>query len=365
MQNKPQTVLEEILDIAKWAPSGDNAQPWQFEIIDESHFCIYSQDTRHRCIYDLQGRASQLALGMLLENIVISASRYKKTVEIISLEKNLLDQGNQLIKITIKVHQATNAPVNPLFEFIKIRATNRKPYQLKAINPRHFEHLEQSLPEGYRLIWFKTLKQRLAVAKIVFAAQGIALTTPEAFQTHVDAIEWDKQFSEDRIPSLAIGASKPTLTLMKWAMQSWQRINFLNTYLLGTLMPRIELNLLPAIFSSAHFLIFAPKKNDTAEEQIESGRAVQKFWLTVTKLGLQLQPQMSTLILSQYARNNITFSKTARQIALAKTLSENFTAVISNTELDQAVFFGRIGYSTFPTARSLRKELKLLLNSSS
>ena len=28
-------VLVKILDLARWAPSGDNTQPWRFEIVDE------------------------------------------------------------------------------------------------------------------------------------------------------------------------------------------------------------------------------------------------------------------------------------------------------------------------------------------
>ena len=67
-------VVERILDIARWAPSGDNSQPWRFEICSPSHVIVHAFDTRHHCVYDLQGHASQLSVGALLETIRIAAS---------------------------------------------------------------------------------------------------------------------------------------------------------------------------------------------------------------------------------------------------------------------------------------------------
>ena len=34
-QEAARTTIEEILNVARWAPSGDNAQPWTFRIVDD------------------------------------------------------------------------------------------------------------------------------------------------------------------------------------------------------------------------------------------------------------------------------------------------------------------------------------------
>jgi len=47
------TVVEQILDLARWAPSGDNTQPWRFEIVDEVNVVVHGFDTREHCVYDL------------------------------------------------------------------------------------------------------------------------------------------------------------------------------------------------------------------------------------------------------------------------------------------------------------------------
>ncbi|SFU47558.1 nitroreductase family protein [Nitrosospira multiformis] len=72
MQAIPQPIAN-ILQLARWAPSGDNTQPWRFEIIDDCHLIIHAFDTRDHCVYDLDGHPSQISLGALLETLSIAA----------------------------------------------------------------------------------------------------------------------------------------------------------------------------------------------------------------------------------------------------------------------------------------------------
>ncbi|MFC6668972.1 ThiF family adenylyltransferase [Marinobacterium aestuariivivens] len=68
------TAAEKVLDLARWAPSGDNTQPWRFELVGEKALVVHGSDTRDSVVYDLDGRASQMAIGALLESIEIAAS---------------------------------------------------------------------------------------------------------------------------------------------------------------------------------------------------------------------------------------------------------------------------------------------------
>jgi nitroreductase len=54
------SVVLEILDLARWAPSGDNSQPWRFEVLSDDHVAVHAFDTRRDCVHDLEGHASQL-----------------------------------------------------------------------------------------------------------------------------------------------------------------------------------------------------------------------------------------------------------------------------------------------------------------
>ena len=66
--------LLKILDLARWAPSGDNTQPWRFEIAGDDHLVVHGNDTRDWCLYDFNGHASHMAHGALLETLRIAAT---------------------------------------------------------------------------------------------------------------------------------------------------------------------------------------------------------------------------------------------------------------------------------------------------
>ena len=74
--------LEQILDLARWAPSGDNTQPWRFEIIGPARIVVHGFDTRDRCVYVLTGHPSQISIGALLETMRIAASAYGQRVSV-------------------------------------------------------------------------------------------------------------------------------------------------------------------------------------------------------------------------------------------------------------------------------------------
>jgi hypothetical protein len=68
------TPIEQVLDLARWAPSGDNTQPWRFEITGERSCIVHAFDTRRHCVYDLTGAPSQIAVGAMLETARIAAT---------------------------------------------------------------------------------------------------------------------------------------------------------------------------------------------------------------------------------------------------------------------------------------------------
>ena len=77
------SVVLDILDLARWAPSGDNSQPWRFEILGDDHVRVHAFDTRRDCVYDLEGHASQLSVGALLQTMRIAAGAHQRVARIV------------------------------------------------------------------------------------------------------------------------------------------------------------------------------------------------------------------------------------------------------------------------------------------
>ncbi len=351
------TTVEQILEAARWAPSGDNAQPWRFEIKGEDAFVVHGRDTRDHCVYDLQGHASQLALGALLETARIAATTHGLAM---SVERRT-DTGQERPTFDVRLIPDSGVKPDPLVPYIPVRTVQRRAMGLRRLTTRERTALEAALGSGYEIRWMEGFGQRMAVTRLIFRNAGLRLTLPEAYPVHRDIIEWGVRFSEDRMPAAAIGLDPMTLKLTRWAMARRERINFLNRYLGGTLLPRLQLELVPGLACAAHFLLLGPKRPAGVDDFIVAGRAMQRFWLTAAKLGLQLQPEMTPLIFDEYVRDGVRFSADPSMIDRGREVAGQLRRLVGDGNAERAVFMGRIGAGPAPKARSVRLPLRDLL----
>ena len=355
MQPTPQPIAD-ILDLARWAPSGDNTQPWRFEVLDDHRLVVHAFDTRDHCVYDLDGHPSQIAHGALLETLAIAASAHGLRAEIQRRPDAPESHPDYVVDL---IPDSSLAP-DPLLPHIRQRSVQRRPIRTTPLTPSQKQALQEAVGNLYSVRWFEG-RQRWRLAKLMFDNAKLRLTLPEAYPVHRDIIEWNARFSEDKVPDQALGLDVMTLKLMRWVMASWQRVDFFNTWLAGHLTPRIEMDLLPGLFCGAHFAILADKAPETIDDYVAAGRAVQRFWLTATGLGLQLQPEMTPLIFSRYMREGRTFSRQSGAVVKAARLTQRLASLFSGGSKDRAVFFGRIGNGQSAVSRSLRLPLKRFL----
>jgi molybdopterin/thiamine biosynthesis adenylyltransferase len=354
--------IERILDKARWAPSGDNDQPWKFEIIDEHHLVIHGSDTRQWCVYDLDGTSSQIALGALLETLCIAASAEGMRAEPVLRA----DSPEQAPLIDVALIPDASVFADPLLPFIRTRVTQRLPLTTRPLADRQKQALENAVGSGFRVLWLEGGVARRRMAKLLFHNAHIRLTTPEAFEVHRQNIEWGVRYSEDRIPEEALGIDKPTRAIMHWALQSWRRVQFLNRFLAGTWLPRLQMDWRTALGCAAHFVIVADTPLRTVADYIAGGRAMQRFWLEATRQGLQFQPEMTPVIFSRYVAQSRTFTAIAQEQALAERLAAQLTELLgAEVSPQQRVYMGRVGFGPTPKSRSVRPPLEKLLVGSS
>ena len=347
--------LRRILELARWAPSGDNTQPWRFEVLADDRLRVLGHDTRTHCVYDLDGHASQIAHGALLETLAIAA-----TAE--GLHADVRRQpGCPDSAPVYEVHLAPceGLAADPLVAMIERRTVQRRAMSRHPLDPAHKAALAASVP-GYRLVWFEGISRRWALARFMAANGKNRLTMPEAYPTHRDIIEWAARFSEDRVPERAVGVDPMTARLMRWALRSWGRVEFLNTWLAGTVMPRLQLDLLPGLRCAAHFALVAERPPAGTDDYVAAGRALQRLWLVATSLGLFMQPEMTPVIFSRYIREGRPFTAVEAVRDRAARLALRMEGWMGADDARQTVFMGRIGYGPAPLARSLRKPLSQL-----
>lgn len=349
--------LTHILDLARWAPSGDNTQPWRFEIVNESNIRVHGFDTRDAILYDYDGHPSHIAHGALLETVRIAASGFGLAAR--WQVRSEADDRNPVYEVMFAKDPALAR--DPLFECIETRTVQRRPTKTTPLTDTQRQALINVAGEGFSVQLFESRGDRIRVARLLWDSAKIRLTCPEAYPVHKEIIEWRARFSKDRIPEEAVGVDPATARLMAWVMQSWPRVKFFNRYLLGTVAPRIQLDLLPALCCAAHMLIRPKRPPINLTDWVQLGIAMQRIWLTATHKGLHMQPQMTPVIFRWYARAGRHFSTAPKLFEQALKLSEDFERIAQATPSSDLGFFARVGVSQMPRSRSLRQDLATLM----
>jgi hypothetical protein len=348
------TIAEDVLDVARFAPSGDNSQPWRFVLRAADAFDVYGYDTSDHCVYDLDGWASHLAHGMLLETIGIAATRHGCRANI----EMPADDSLRPLRYGVRLDAEPAAREDPLLGAVRTRSVQRLPMSMRPLTTNERDALERAAAP-FRVRWFETMKARVALAALCMRNARIRLTIPEAYAVHRAVIDWNATTSEDRLPAASLGAGRALLAMMQHAMVSWQRLDRLNRWT-GTLTPRMALDFLPGVRCSAQFALIADRVQSGLPQRLAAGRATQRMWLTGTARGLQMQPQYTPLVFARYARENRRFSSVQRARTQALAVAEGLARTLGSAA-ERTVWLARIGPARAAGGRSLRLPLSALI----
>ena len=151
-----------------------------------------------------------------------------------------------------------------------------------------------------------------------------------------------------------------SIAIMRRAMTSWDRVHFMNRWLAGTHLPRLLMDFLPAMACGAHVALLARHAPSSTADYINGGRAVQRFWLAATQLGLQHQPAATPLVFARYLRQGTRFTANTDEIRLAQKLAAKLDLILDG-KTERTVWLGRIGHGAAALSRSVRKPLSDLI----
>ena len=348
----PTSVLYCILDAARWTPSGDNTQPWQFEVLADDCVLILgsSQDQTNPYEYR-EGEPGLLAIGMLLESLRVAASFYGRDLD-------WFVRDGPLLRIEATFPVRAGIVVSPLLAALTMRTVERRAMAWGRLSATDKHELAAALGPDFKVVWRESLGQRIALSRLGAIATDIRLRAPETFNVHRKVVDWSRRFSPVGLPAGAIGLGWPTLTLMRWAMSSWDRMHRMNS-IIGTAGAALQLDLLPGIRTAAYFAVCFAGQSDgrSVPELLRLGEALQRFWLTATVRGLALQPALATLIFADYGMNDAEFTADPRLRVRAAKLATHLATCLAPVKTIH--FMGRLGRRRdgLPGPRSVRRPM--------
>ena len=364
LEAAPQGTLSRILDLARWAQSGDNEQPWRFEPLSETRLVVRFGGSAYS-IYDYDGQPSLASLGCLVESLRLAASRFGRSME---WRYEASSAGETRGRLHVDFAEVQGLAEDPLCDFVSTRSVDRRPYRLRPLTAKQKQALTASLGEEFSLRWYEGASERWRVARLNSAACDLRLRLRETHLVHQRIIDWDRAYSPDRVPVLAIAANALTRTVMRWVLADLRRAEIAGRLPGGTLASQVEMELLPGMFCAGHFLLLRrtpPTAADSSTAAILAGQALQRFWLTASSLGLVMQPNMATLCFAYYGRKEICFSADASALPQARHVAQRFNRLCASRDAnpDEVVFMGRIGtpQSRPLQSRSIRRPLADLL----
>lgn len=340
-------IIKQILEVAINAPSGDNAQPWKFSIL-ENTLRVFNIPQADNSAYNFMERGSLVSQGALLENIFLASLHFGYQANI-----RLFPESNDP-NLVAKISWEQSAQNDSLFPAISERATNRKTYKNQDILPEHEQEL-LSLPLEQPLLKFSLLKDRRQIStlsNVLSLNERIFLENYHVHKGLFSFIRWTKVEEEQTGTGLYI----KTLELappQEWAMKlfrHWPIINFFNKFNFASLVAKDSAQRYAS--SSAFGLLAGFDKSK--QSLVASGRMLERVWLTATKLGISLQPTAALLYLAQRIeeeeRNKMFSERHASKILEAeKKIKEIFGLT---NEIPLMLF--RLGYADPPTARSVK-----------
>jgi hypothetical protein len=351
--------MEKILDLARWAPSGDNNQPWRFAVVDDDHVEVHLH-LPEGDVYDRDGEFTLLSGGFLLETMRLAASRFGRTFRWTQTRVS-----PHLHRIDVAMPKDPSVSEDPRTDLIRVRSVDRRPYRTTPLTQGQKRALEAALGDMLQVRWLESIPERWRLIRLSAMGTDIRLRIPEAFEVHRRILDFGKHVSTTGIPGPATGLDRMTLRAMRWAFRDFRHVDRMNRWL-GTGAPQLEMDLLPGLACGAQFLVAWNRvPEDMARETalLTAGEHLQRMWLEATRLGLAMQPNLAPIAFARYGQTDAPFTQDASMRGRARELAGGVDALWAGQDAHTLTFAGRIGVpqSRRGGPRSVRRPLASLL----
>ncbi len=135
-----ESIAEQLIPFAVRAPSGHNAQPWQFSV-NQNTIRIFPDLTRRLPVVDPDDHALFISLGCALENVVVAASHQGFAA---SVDYFPSDEPEECLRV--RLSEGADENTDALFRAIPERQSNRGTYDGRLIDESDLARILEANP---------------------------------------------------------------------------------------------------------------------------------------------------------------------------------------------------------------------------
>jgi sulfur-carrier protein adenylyltransferase/sulfurtransferase len=349
------TVAEKILDVARWAPSPDNSQPWSFDIVSSDHIRMtLDLETENPYQYE-QSRLNWLSAGMMLEALRLSALDCGYSLTWL--------RSGEVFDIVLRKAQVA---ADPLSRYIKIRSVDRSAYKRGPLGQDAKLALERACGGGFTLHWLESDAQRWDYAKLAACSTSLRLKSQACHAVHQQVIDWQATFSRDGLPAKSLGVNPLSRVLLRYGLQSWSHMKWLNRLTRADLLAGAEMDMLPGVMSSAYVVVSVNGALPISEQDmLIAGGRVYRLWLAAAQQGLAFQPALGPLFAAAAAQGQAPLVDAAPDTLAKASGVAGHLQKLTNLPSNRLIFAARLGKPRhkYVQSRSIRRPLsKIVVN---
>lgn len=281
-------ILQEILDCAVQAPSGDNTQPWRFKKVGDNAVDIIAWSEKDNPIFNYKNIPTLIAIGTVLENISNIFPEYGYEVEIDysdTVKNNSLKANDVAARITFrKSDKASSSSIGKILG----RHTNRNAYSGAVLSPESMNKiLSLEVDEG---VLVKGVFDRSGIESIavsVTESERTVLSHKRLHDSFFHSIRWNTPNDNEETRGLDIKTLEligPAKVLFK-LHSNWFFATILNKIGIINVIAKENANVYK---TSSGYLVFSAK-NYSQENALNLGRTLQRYWVYLCSEGFGVQ----------------------------------------------------------------------------
>ena len=329
------------------APSGDNCQPWRFEV-NENRIDLFNIPERDTSLYNYKQRASLVAHGACIENMLIAARTLGFSADL----QQFPTPGDEQHVGSITL-QSAESVADPLYSCISERTINRRMYAGGSLPADAVKHLNNAARggSGAQLILFQERDKIAAAADIVALSDRLVFENKYLHGFLFDHIRWtaaEAEQTQDGLDLRTLELAPPDRLLFP-LLKSFGFVSFLATFGVTKIIAANARKLM--LSASAAGLITI--ENTSAEAWLNAGRLLERIWLEATRQGLAFHLMTGVTLMVQRVQDGELKGLGSDNISLVKQ-ADTLLAEVLGPELTAGLLF-RIGDAPPPRVLSLRR----------
>ncbi|MCH8546574.1 MAG: Rv1355c family protein [Cryomorphaceae bacterium] len=350
----PEEHLKRIVEAACLAPSGGNAQPWNWYAKGDRLFLINPFHTDHN-ILGYGNRANFVAQGAAIENLKWKAAELGYDVEV-DFKPSYIGNPNVIAGIQFISNQSATKNAE-LSAAIGLRLTNRANEQRIELDSESIDALQKTVGDyGSELTFFTHQDEINQLQHVLGEMERIRILEKIGHKDFVNEIRWSDEEAKKHKDGIELGSIDLSISERAglFVAKDPKVVGLLRDWNLGGAFSKLTRK---TVESAS--VIGVLRMDDWSEKSFfYGGQILERIWLKANQLGISFQPTAASVFMRLRYEAGDKGGLSAETRKLVSDVLPTYQKALNKGDTNKKdVFIFRLNMASRETQRSIRKPL--------